>query len=343
MKLSVVLSAILFLLVCILGCSDRGTEATNTTSPGQFGKVSLSFASAPQEITQVVARLTRSGYTTLVMNLTVSDSTHASGSFNNVAVGLWHLTVEARDSSNVVRYSGETDVNVIGGQTTHVSLQLLATNGQIAITVTWGSSPLPTAGLMAYYPFIGNTNDQSGGGHHGVLYGATLTADRFGIANRAYSFDGVDDYVDIPNTNSWNFTSGFTLVAWANFNQNNADAQILSKHNWGLGSGYILNVFNNRHCFYVNSDPRVSAPLQSNDGLWHMIAGVYDGTTAFLYVDGVLVNSRLVAYTNTNATSVKIGAVAGAGYFKGRIDDARMYSRALSLPEIQTLYHEGGW
>ena len=52
-------------------------------------------------------------------------------------------------------------------------------------------------GLVAYYPFNGNANDESGNGHNGTINSATLTSDRFGNPNSAYSFDGVNDYIDI--------------------------------------------------------------------------------------------------------------------------------------------------
>jgi hypothetical protein len=50
-------------------------------------------------------------------------------------------------------------------------------------------------GLVAYYPFNGNANDESGNGNHGTVHGATLTADRFGNANSAYKFNGTDDRI----------------------------------------------------------------------------------------------------------------------------------------------------
>ena len=52
-----------------------------------------------------------------------------------------------------------------------------------------------TDGLVVWYPFSGNANDQSGNGNHATVYGATLTADRFGNPNSAYWFDGVNDYI----------------------------------------------------------------------------------------------------------------------------------------------------
>ena len=57
------------------------------------------------------------------------------------------------------------------------------------------STPL-NHGLVAWYPFDGNASDMSGNGNNGTVYGATLSTDRHGQANKAYSFDGVDDWVD---------------------------------------------------------------------------------------------------------------------------------------------------
>ena len=52
------------------------------------------------------------------------------------------------------------------------------------------SAQIPSEGLVAWYPFNGNANDESGNENHGTVNGATLTADRFGNVNGAYSFDG---------------------------------------------------------------------------------------------------------------------------------------------------------
>jgi len=63
---------------------------------------------------------------------------------------------------------------------------------------------MPTNGLVGWWPFTGNANDLSGNGHNGSVNGATLTADRFGVANRAFSFDGVNDFINCgPFVHSW--------------------------------------------------------------------------------------------------------------------------------------------
>ena len=68
-------------------------------------------------------------------------------------------------------------------------------------------------GLIAYYPFNGNANDQSGNGNDGTVYGATLTEDRFGNLNNAYSFDGNDDKVVLFESYSRQNQESFGL--WA--------------------------------------------------------------------------------------------------------------------------------
>ena len=71
-----------------------------------------------------------------------------------------------------------------------------------------------TDGLMAYYPFSGNTNDESGNGNDGTVNGATLTQDRFGNSDSAYNFDGIDDYIMISSSASLDIRTSVTLSAW---------------------------------------------------------------------------------------------------------------------------------
>jgi len=75
---------------------------------------------------------------------------------------------------------------------------------------------IPTNGLVAWYPFHGNANDSSGNGHNGTVNGATLTTDRFGNANYAYSFNGNGNIITLDNTIGNFGTSDFTISAWIN-------------------------------------------------------------------------------------------------------------------------------
>ena len=90
-------------------------------------------------------------------------------------------------------------------------------------------SYVPTSGLVGYWPFIGNANDESGNGNNGTVTGATLTADRFGNSNSAYSFDG-QSYIRVPHNQNYNFGIGnYTLSVWANKSGNTFLNALLSK------------------------------------------------------------------------------------------------------------------
>ncbi len=80
-----------------------------------------------------------------------------------------------------------------------------------AATLTFGQNVpayVPTNGLVGWWPFNGNANDESGNGNNGTVNGATLTTDRFGILNRAYDFDGVNDRIKIPFNNIYSNDTG---------------------------------------------------------------------------------------------------------------------------------------
>ena len=85
-----------------------------------------------------------------------------------------------------------------------------------------------TSGLIAYYPFDGNASDMSGNGYDGTVNGPTLGADRKGTASMAYNFDGVDDYISIPDL--MDNKLDLTISAWVNVNSlSNPYHEIVSK------------------------------------------------------------------------------------------------------------------
>src|SRR4051794_3494526 len=77
-------------------------------------------------------------------------------------------------------------------------------------------------GLIAEYLFNGNAGDTSGRGHHGVVHGATLTADRFGNPNAACHFDGIDDYISIDPPVPLH-DSQFSLSVWVRYDARDMD------------------------------------------------------------------------------------------------------------------------
>ena len=95
-----------------------------------------------------------------------------------------------------------------------ILLTTVATLGLTAATMAQNvPSYVPTNGLVGWWPFNGNANDESGNGNNGTVNGATLTTDRFGNLNKAYSFDG-NDNIEIDNWNSIQGNSNFSVSCW---------------------------------------------------------------------------------------------------------------------------------
>ncbi|MBF0103148.1 MAG: LamG domain-containing protein, partial [Desulfobacterales bacterium] len=212
-----------------------------------------------------------------------------------------------------------------------------------------------TDGLVAYYPFNGNANDESGNGNNGTVNGATLTTDRNGNANSAFSFNGSGNIISIDSNPSLNPTSSLTLVCWVYplmYNTNGTgiitkNDQYILGINWPQGGNtQELNLWLYKQGWSLYALGKV--PLNS----WSYVAAVYNGNTASLYINGMLIgthNGTLITGTQTTASQINTttnkliigtGNASTSQYFKGTIDNIRIYNRALSESEIQQLYNE---
>jgi hypothetical protein len=87
---------------------------------------------------------------------------------------------------------------------------------------------VPANGLVGWWPFNGNANDESGNGNHGTVNGATLTTDRFGNVNKAYSFNGINNNIVVANSSTLN-PSEISISVWYKANGNNMC--VVSKNN----------------------------------------------------------------------------------------------------------------
>ncbi len=231
-----------------------------------------------------------------------------------------------------------------------------------AMILVWLSTGTALAdlsdGLIAYYPFSGNANDGSGYDNNGMIYGATLTTDRFGNPNSAYSFDGVDDYIAIPNNLSQQITTNqITVSTWIKLNADvgNTQARTICKqalvpHNdlaWGLeifGAGYGGSTGNqiNFHdsngstwynCLsltHLNSFQLYHVAVTDNSGL---ITIYIDGQEDYSSGSGFGIPSSIDAPIHIGVTNPP-----NRYFFNATIDDVRIYNRALSAPEIHELY-----
>ncbi|MBI5219080.1 MAG: VCBS repeat-containing protein, partial [Bacteroidia bacterium] len=196
-----------------------------------------------------------------------------------------------------------------------------------------------TAGLIAYYPFNGNANDESGNGNNGTVNGATLTTDRFGNVNKAYSFDG-NDYISLSNF----ITLGtqFSFSYWAKWVQLYDYGDVFGSEgrvSAGLtySDGHIAFIIGNGSSWGGNWCETAAGTLTT--GQWYLIAGSYDGAYTKLFINGGLVDSAANSFSIPSGT-YHIGE-RNSYYHKGIIDNFRLYNRALTLQEIQSLYTEG--
>jgi len=204
-------------------------------------------------------------------------------------------------------------------------------------------SYVPTNGLVGYWPFNGNANDESGNGNNGTVNGATLTADRFGVANRAYSFDGVSDFISMSNAPFTTFP--FSISGWIFCNNNSGQNHI-------IGLGELTGPTNKRLFFnglaQIGSSGMNDISTASNIstiGNWHHLVVVisnYDVNSVSFYLDGTLLGGNTTAGANVpfplNNSGFTIGKHVG-DFANGMIDDVGLWNRLLTADEVLALYN----
>ena len=203
--------------------------------------------------------------------------------------------------------------------------------------------------------------DKSGNGNTGTLNGMTQASAVPGKIGQALKFDGSSGYVVTPYSSSLKFGTGnFSVSAWVNGSGNPYKfASVISANRFGVGESWNLAIGDNTNqnlpSFQVwgtgSGSNYADGPSNINDGKWHHLVAVRNGTTAQIFVDGVAggINTISSSWNSDGAgANVYIGAlgdnpsgVKANDYFNGSIDDVRIYNRALSASEVQQLYDLG--
>jgi len=220
---------------------------------------------------------------------------------------------------------------------------------------------LPAQGLIAHYPLNGHARDISGNDLHGTVYGATPAKDRHGREKGCYSFDG-SDYISIKDNDLLDFdpNEDFAISLWAKVDLEQPEGpinDILRK--WkGDTQGYPFAIsFNNERApagfeqsflgaQYDGSACRTTPTITSDSisyNTFHHIVLQRVGQTLQLFVDNALadtIESFPSCHTDNDAP-MTIGCRGQlVRFFKGKIDDIRIYNRHLTVDEITQLFRE---
>ena len=204
-----------------------------------------------------------------------------------------------------------------------------------------------STGLVAYYPFNGNANDASGNNNHGTVKGATLTTDRFGKANSAYSFTN-PNHITAP-TNTMFHTDEFTISWWFKISNYFIERGVLS--NVGGNGGYQQYFAGKTLAFLGYNFPLTSDPLYLNYPLsnplnsWHQVIVSYQKTGSTLSALKIYVNGELKKIVNPTLSiayppseTFYIGQNHSGLNLEGELDDVRIYNTVLSDTQAQELY-----
>jgi hypothetical protein len=214
-------------------------------------------------------------------------------------------------------------------------------------------------GLIGHWTFDGkdmidNVADVSGQGNNGSLVGQTSTTTAIGVMGQALSFDDVDDYVTVADSSDWNISSGdFTISVWAkhatasSVGQKHYIAQSVSNdYYWFIRREISGNVY----FIYKNGDNTAAHRLNLDfittvaDTDWHHIVLKKEGSTWSGYIDNVFANSNTGSPSEGDmAEPLELGRLSFVPTlnFDGKMDDIRIYNRALSADEITRLYNMG--
>ncbi len=228
-----------------------------------------------------------------------------------------------------------------------------------ALPIPTGSACVaPPSGAVAWYPGDGNANDIIAG-HDGVLQNGVTFAP--GIVGEAFSFDGVNSFVRVPNASAAAFGSApFTIALWAKFNsvsfgEEGLDHAFISSEISGwvfwyeiIGSGpdsgkgvlHFSILSDGEKPPVVNFEHWIPEPER-----WYHLAVTRNSATYTLYINGVQVSSVNDPNGPSNVyNSLTIGNDRGAtSFFNGLLDEITIYHRDLSAEEIQSIFNAGSY
>ncbi|WP_445475414.1 LamG-like jellyroll fold domain-containing protein [Methanococcoides methylutens] len=213
-------------------------------------------------------------------------------------------------------------------------------------TPTPSPTPIPGRGLVAYYPFDGDVRDYSGNNNHGTPNGnVAFTAGVVG--NSAATFDG-KSHIEVKDSDSLDLTEDFTFAGWLNKKDAGVGgwAVVFSK-----GDTSSLFAVNSPYALYHDSNgiyssvrvagQTITSTAETNFNEWYFVTVTKDGSELKFYINGELKDTKTSAVSIPESdTNLLIGIdpPGTSEYFRGSMDDLRIYNVALSQSEINAIY-----
>lgn len=211
---------------------------------------------------------------------------------------------------------------------------------------------LPQQGLVAYYPFDGNTEDKSGQKNHGKIQGGVhLDKDRFGNPCRAMAFNGKDGYISIQNSASLQSpVDGLSINSWFKISRDSPFADLKwvtvcckSNSSQETPNSPQYRFQSTKVTFSINTDFTENWTQNLDFDRWYFYTLTYDGRKVEIYLNAQKVMNFYYAKKLTpNDLPLEIGRDRPGveEYFAGVLDDIRIYNRPLTKTEIEALYND---
>jgi len=231
-----------------------------------------------------------------------------------------------------------------------------------------GKSPVPTNGLVGWWPFNGNANDESGNGFKGTLVGAILAKDRNGYSGKAYEFSSnvkSNIKLDISSKYPTGLSNKFSLMMWVKptrqvnivtessaCNGTVTVPMAYSNQNWAIvppwGGKTSLGVgfsFGTNGLFIANHAENILVSRASISGQFtnfHCVILAQDGNDLYVYLDGSLVKKVTNSCPNSPKIITESFDLGGSLYstsFSGVIDEFALWNRVISADEALKIYN----
>jgi hypothetical protein len=317
--------------------SSAGLLASN-----QWSHVALTF-----DYTARIARLYVNG-----VNVASNGSPVAVQPLTSVPVNLGYRPPQSSELLAGTRHLGKLDEVSIYNRVLSAgevqSIYQAGSSGKCPVAPQPGCVP-PGAGVVSWWRAEGNAQDAVGPNNGALMNGTGFTSGKVGLA---FAFNGVNQFVQVPDAPSLDPTNSLTMEMWVNVTgySSNDGVVIVGKDNPYAVRQYLLSLGNVSGQWVFRPHVGVPGGLRYFNGTmpiqlntWYHVAMTYDGSSLKLFVNGILDGSlNVTGPIVTSAEPLLIGgSVPGPWYFNGSVDELTLYNRALSQAEIQAIYEAG--